>query len=175
MGGPRIVLLDEDIGARPISRAAIRAVLNVCGLKAVSVESRRSVSGGRHWRVVVDRDLTPAETVALQACMGSDLKRETLNLSRVLFNRHEQGEPGAWNLLYDAKVYPCAQLKPQLGVRNQDGRETSKTKPTEEKPARGSRGGARLRPVDHGGARPRPVDRGGARPPAPGPRPGSRR
>lgn len=51
-----------------------------------------SRSGEGHWHVVLrsrTRTFTPAERIALQACLGSDLKRELYSLVR-----HLKGEEG---------------------------------------------------------------------------------
>jgi hypothetical protein len=57
----------------------------------------------RGWHVVIklSRSLTPVETVALQAVLGSDSRRESLNLMRVL---HGGGGDKRWNILYSRKL-----------------------------------------------------------------------
>lgn len=97
---PSRILLDQDIGAPVINRRKIRAVLAILGLTEVSIDSRRSHSGGRHWVVEIRERLDPIQIVAIQACMGSDLKRETMNLGRVLRGRTDP----EWNLLFDRKI-----------------------------------------------------------------------
>jgi hypothetical protein len=48
-----------------------------------------------------DRLLSPAETVAIQTALGSDYRRETYNLARVLAGG---GDDPRWNLLFDFKI-----------------------------------------------------------------------
>ena len=96
-------MLDEDAGAKIITERSIHAVARICGFGVDSIEVERSASGlGRHFIIHVDCDLSPMETVCLQALMGSDLKRETLNFARVRSGVQDD----RWNLLYDKKVYP---------------------------------------------------------------------
>lgn len=58
----------------------------------------------RGWHVVIrwNRKFEPAERVALQAVLGSDVKRETLNLMRVIGGRHRGNK--RWNILYSHKI-----------------------------------------------------------------------
>ena len=64
---------------------AMFSALRIVGLRAENYCYRRTRKG---WHVIVRvqlrRRLTPAEIVALQFCLGSDGRRETLNLMRVL-------------------------------------------------------------------------------------------
>jgi hypothetical protein len=57
----------------------------------------------RGWHVLIawDRLLSPAETVAIQTALGSDYRRETYNLARVLAGG---GDDPRWNLLFDFKI-----------------------------------------------------------------------
>ena len=64
----------------------------------------------RGWHVAITlRDaLEPAEIVALQSCLGSDRRREALNLMRVIGLRRTHGIDSfwfeRWNLLYREKL-----------------------------------------------------------------------
>lgn len=58
---------------------------------------------GWHVSVRLSKSLSPAEIVALQAVLGSDPRRESLNLMRVIFQRWERA-PQRWNLLYREKL-----------------------------------------------------------------------
>lgn len=57
----------------------------------------------RGWHVVIrlSKTLTPIEIVALQSVLGSDSRRESLNLMRVL---HGGGYDKRWNILYERKL-----------------------------------------------------------------------
>jgi hypothetical protein len=57
----------------------------------------------RGWHVVIGLSIsiTPIETVALQAILGSDPRRESLNLMRVLYGG---GSDKRWNILYKRKL-----------------------------------------------------------------------
>jgi hypothetical protein len=94
-------MIDADKGAARVSRASILAVSNIVGIGVTSLKKRSSVSGGAHWIVEVDRDLSPLEIVALQLAMGDDIRRGALNLSRVLNGATAQ-DP--YNLLFDEKL-----------------------------------------------------------------------
>ena len=94
-------MVDADKGAKPVSKASISAVCNIIGLVPVSIKKRSSVSGGAHWIVEVDRDMTPVEIIAVQMAMGDDIRRGTLNLARVM-NGAKSGDP--YNLLFDSKL-----------------------------------------------------------------------
>jgi hypothetical protein len=53
------------------------------GMKNFHVRPSKSGLPKRHIIVNLNRDLTPTERIALQACLGSDRKREILSLVRV--------------------------------------------------------------------------------------------
>ena len=57
---------------------------------------------GWHVQIRLSRALKPAETVAFQAILGSDPKREMFNLARVLGGK--AGRNRRWNLLFEYKV-----------------------------------------------------------------------
>lgn len=69
------------------------------------VERMRSHSGGQHVVVHVREQLPQVIVVALQALLGSDYKRETFNLIRVMWL---SVTPRFWrarlNVLYDSKL-----------------------------------------------------------------------
>lgn len=98
-------MLDQDKGARIITRSMIRAVLQVLGIQLESIRWKRSTNGGKHWFVELSEPVNdPVLAVAIQACMGSDLKRETLNLARARRYRDAGSIPCEFNLFYDRKV-----------------------------------------------------------------------
>lgn len=90
----------------PIS--IVRAVCSKVGLHPIALRYDRTARG---FHVVVflpwSERLTRAEIVAMQACLGSDPWRESLNLSRVRALR-QFGAPPAfrsrWNLLFREKL-----------------------------------------------------------------------
>lgn len=102
---PDLLFLDEDRGAKVITRKSIEAVLRILGIGHKSIAVERSTNGGRHYVVTLLEPLPdPVLAVAIQACMGSDLKRETLNLARARRFRDADAIPATFNILYDAKV-----------------------------------------------------------------------
>lgn len=102
---PRRTYLDFD---GPFPRHFIqqlRAVANITELRVRWLRIDRTRHG---WHVVIHWNirLEPAEQVALQLALGSDRRRECLNLKRVLsLNRH-WSKTGAkyWNLLFSRKL-----------------------------------------------------------------------
>ena len=70
------------------------------------VEWMRIDRTARGWHLVVEwnRDFEPAQTIALQAILGSDPKREALNLWRVLSGIRTEGQKKCWNILYRRKL-----------------------------------------------------------------------
>lgn len=100
---PKRTLCDYDVPKAP-PLTMLWAVARIVNLKPECIRYDRTARG---WHVVIDwdRELSPAETVALQAVLGSDIRREALNLSRIL-------SPGAktkrgaerWNLLFKGKL-----------------------------------------------------------------------
>jgi len=80
--------------------------LRTVGLRVIRARTDRTRHG---WHVIfwITRRLESAETVALQACLGSDRNRETFNLMRVIAIRQNaipQFFARRWNLLYERKV-----------------------------------------------------------------------
>lgn len=97
-------MLDEDAGARVITMRSILAVARIVGFGIKSVHVYRSQSGkGRHYVIETDREWSDLEIVCLQSIMGSDIKRETLNLARVI-NSGNGGRSNRWNVLYNRKI-----------------------------------------------------------------------
>lgn len=101
----RELYLDFDRPKGP-TLPMIWTVLRAAGLRPGAIEYRRSRRG---WHVVipVNVPLLPAEQVAIQAVMGSDSRRELLNLHRVLHIRLKGASAfwqARWNLLYAHKL-----------------------------------------------------------------------
>lgn len=98
-------MLDFDFRRVPRVRP-IWSVFRVVGLRPAWIRTDRTRRG---WHVVIGlrENLQPAETVALQAILGSDDRREGLNLMRVIAIR--KNPPPAfwknrWNLLFSSKL-----------------------------------------------------------------------
>ena len=97
-----------DFDRRRIPR--LRPIFSVCriaGLSPMWIESRRTRRGW-HLRIYFRESFSPAELVAIQACCGSDSRREALNLMRILAIRRGQITDRfwltRWNLLYAEKL-----------------------------------------------------------------------
>ena len=79
------------------SEAEIAAVGRIVQNEPIAVSYERSPSGGGWHVTVIWRDeMTDMEIIAMQAVLGSDLRRETMNLGRVRSGKQDQ----YWNLLY---------------------------------------------------------------------------
>lgn len=99
------LLLDFDSPEKP----DWNRILRVCrrhrlGLRAARLN--RSTNGGWHVVLVLARRVKPWQALVLQSVMGSDWRRESLNLLRLW----DGPEPRkrfrwTWNVLYNEKVY----------------------------------------------------------------------
>lgn len=104
-GHSRVLLCDFDQRSSP----RIRPFWAVCRIVGISPRAIRYDRTHRGWHVcfTLSRSLTTAECVALQCCMGSDVRRETLNLMRVIAireKRHPRFWSTRWNLLFSEKL-----------------------------------------------------------------------
>lgn len=100
----RAIYLDYDYPRGPSLRM-IWTVLRAVGLRPGTIEYRRSRRGW-HCVIPVNQRLENAEIVALQAVLGSDSRRELLNIMRVISIRRAGASPyfaARWNLLYAKK------------------------------------------------------------------------
>lgn len=103
--GNNYALLDFDSPRTPGLRKCW-SILSMCDLRACficDVRSRR----GWHRIIKLPSKLSPSELVALQSCLGSDPRREALNLLRVLQIGKEPLSPlssSRWNLLFSRKI-----------------------------------------------------------------------
>lgn len=97
---PEWTYCDYDT-ARPPALRRFWWLARLTGLRPDAIEYDRTRRG---WHVLVrwDRALTPIEQVAIQAALGSDYRRETYNLARVLSGKADDNP--AWNLLFERKV-----------------------------------------------------------------------
>lgn len=96
-----VTLCDYDAATLP-KLEPIYALGRKLGIKPIAIETKRS-SSGKGWHVITtwNRDFTPAETVCIQMALGSDMKRETFNLARLL--SEDVSTRKDWNFLFSAK------------------------------------------------------------------------
>jgi hypothetical protein len=82
--GPRDVFVDIDVAEDLVWLHKQVALLDGVGLHLAITQQVPSKGGlpRQHVYLVADRDLTPMERIALQACLGSDRKREILSIAR---------------------------------------------------------------------------------------------
>lgn len=69
-------------------------ILKYLALTPKWIEKQRTKHGGHHVRIVLENDLKSLEIMAIQALLGSDYRRETYNLLRIM-----QGMKN-WNALF---------------------------------------------------------------------------
>lgn len=98
---PGKVLLDFD-GPLPDLRLIWRR-LRVCRLELRLMRIDRTQHG---WHVVLwlKEPLEDWATLALQAILGSDPRREAMNFARLLAGPKDDWERQRWNILYERKV-----------------------------------------------------------------------
>jgi hypothetical protein len=99
----RLLLLDFDDGGRAPTLDRLYSVTRTCGLKVEWVRQDRTVHG---WHMVVRlrQPLQPWQTLALQAILGSDWRREAMNWARLAANPSHPAALRRWNILYEEKV-----------------------------------------------------------------------
>ena len=96
---PNQTLCDYDHGDAVPPMEHIEETAEVLGLQIRSIAmfpTRRGV----HMAVTWNRRFSPAEAIALQLILGSDMKRERFNLSRTLTGETDK----RWNLLFRRKL-----------------------------------------------------------------------
>jgi hypothetical protein len=82
-------------------------VLQYLNLHVYKVVCHKTVHGGHHVKIYVREKLNPAEICAIQAILGSDYKRETYNMLRIL------SKVDNWNVLFkgnEVKKCPSPRL-----------------------------------------------------------------
>lgn len=102
----KTLLLDFDMEKPRPRIATLQYCLRVIGLRAGWIRRRRTVHGW-HVEIGINIALKPSEQVAAQACLGSDLRREAMNLRRSISMRFNPVSPfweKRWNLLYERKL-----------------------------------------------------------------------
>jgi hypothetical protein len=97
---PNKTLCDYDTEQCPSLRRVWRVAQRL-GIEPLAVEYAKSKRGW-HVAVIWNREFSPAETVAMQLLLGSDVHRETFNLGRVLSGGAES--TNRWNLLFSRKL-----------------------------------------------------------------------
>lgn len=105
-GDSKTLLLDFDM-ARPIQRASkLLYCLRVIGLRARWMRYSRSAHGW-HVEIGINVTLAPSEQVACQQALGSDPRREVMNLRRTIslrVHKHSRFWRKRWNLLFKVKI-----------------------------------------------------------------------
>jgi hypothetical protein len=99
------IFIDVDEKTCPHLRS-LWVTSRILGLRPIFIRFDRTRRG---WHIVIRLErrkgknggFTPLEKVALQAVFGSDVRRESLNLMRVL---HGNGKDKRWNILYSRKL-----------------------------------------------------------------------
>lgn len=79
------------------------AVAHILGIRPLWIRYDPSTRKGWHVIIKWDKKMLPAEIVALQSVLGSDRRRETLNLMRVMSEFGPEGD-ARWNILYSGKL-----------------------------------------------------------------------
>ena len=97
----RRLFLDFDMRRCP----RVRPLWAVCRIIGAHPKTIRFDRTRRGWHVVIELSewFSPLEVVAMQAVLGSDARREALNLMRVLSEYGRLGEK-RWNILYSRKL-----------------------------------------------------------------------
>jgi len=98
-GSSSQLLLDFDSGRCPALERMFR-LFHFLDLRPLYIRMDRTRRGW-HWIIQLRSFCFPLETVALQMALGSDLKRETYNLVRVMSGNAGNGK---WNLLFEEKL-----------------------------------------------------------------------
>jgi hypothetical protein len=102
---PRKIVLDYDRKKTPRTMEYF-SILRMCGLRVRSVRDDRTRKGW-HRTILLHESLAPPYQVAIQMCLGSDRRRECLNLMRVMRTRlrgMSAFEKRRWNILYRVKL-----------------------------------------------------------------------
>lgn len=96
--------LDFDRKRPPVIEDALYLVCRYCGWNITALSWRRTENGW-HVEVFLVRPITPLRAIAAQAILGSDWRREALNLAKWR-RRHPRGslERQEWNVLFTRKI-----------------------------------------------------------------------
>lgn len=109
----RKVFLDYDFSRSPRLRPTW-VNLRLWNLQPAAILDARTRKGW-HRTIVLTRRLSPWAIVAIQACEGSDRRREALNIMRLLSlgsHYHTSFAKSRWNLLFERKIwnYNCKEI-----------------------------------------------------------------
>lgn len=99
------IMLDFDRPKTPRLRQVF-TLLRMCGLHCLSIRDDRTRKGW-HRTILLRESLSREGIIAIQALLGSDRRRETLNLMRVLRTRDRdvsEFQDRRWNILYSRKL-----------------------------------------------------------------------
>lgn len=101
-GNRRQLLCDFDRRRAP----TLRRLFALCHTLQIAPRSIRLDRTARGWHMLVElpRAFEPAALVAMQAILGSDHRRERLNLMRVLSRNRSRFARRRWNILFESKV-----------------------------------------------------------------------
>lgn len=99
---PAVIMCDYDTPTAP-GFLEFTKVFHTLGITPISVRYDRTKRGW-HVVIVLPRDLHKCATVALQAILGSDPRRETLNLMRALSTNMDRFASQRWNVLFESKL-----------------------------------------------------------------------
>lgn len=97
------IFLDYDMARTP-SLCPLYFLCRLCDLRPKTIVDHKTRRG---WHRVIKfgRRFIPPEIVAIQSILGSDRRRETLNLMRVLSgNKSDDYAQSRWNLLFERKL-----------------------------------------------------------------------
>jgi hypothetical protein len=94
----------KDVGHLKANRQAIEWVMETLGFTLLGVRTYKT-RRGCHRLVRIAESLSPLEIVAVQCLCGSDLRRETFNMARVLMLPSAPAFwHNRWNVLYREKL-----------------------------------------------------------------------
>jgi hypothetical protein len=106
LSDPKVLLIDFDF-AQPLPRIfPILSRLRTIGVQVKRIRFSRTKKGW-HLEIGITIKLTKAETVAAQAILGSDLRREAMNLRRAIslrVHKHSRFWRKRWNILFLRKL-----------------------------------------------------------------------
>jgi hypothetical protein len=99
-GAPDLTLCDYDKPDKPATGYHVARVARMLNAKPLWTRLDRTKNG---WHMVIqwNREFAPLEVVALQAALGSDVKREAYNLGRVMSGKATDWK---WNVLFLYKL-----------------------------------------------------------------------
>lgn len=99
-GAPDLTLCDYDRPHKPATWYHVARVARMINARPLWMRLDRTKNG---WHMVIqwNREFSAVEVVALQAALGSDVKREAYNLGRVMSGKANDWK---WNVLFLYKL-----------------------------------------------------------------------